>query len=77
MSFNKLILTATLLLALSACARDNSGNLEVFCRGLDPLMNSHVDALVRNGEALVYGPGEILVTADELITVYDKSCENG
>lgn len=49
--------------------------METLCLGLDPLVDSHVNALVSNGETLVFEAGEVLVTGDELVTVFDKACK--
>lgn len=63
-------------LSVSGCARQTTeGSMETLCLGLDPLVDSHVNALVSNGETLVFEAGEVLVTGDELVTVFDKACK--
>jgi hypothetical protein len=74
----KLILIVTLLSALSACAPVLNGNLGAFCEGSKSTFDDHVDSLVVHGEAIINsGAGEVLVTGDQLITVYDEACGNG
>ena len=62
-------------LIVSGCASQTEGSLQAFCQGTSPLVNAHVDALIANGDTLVYSAGEVLVTGDQLITVYDKACK--
>jgi hypothetical protein len=74
----KPILLVILLSALSACGPVLNGNLGAFCEGSKRSFDEHVDSLVSNGEKMINaGAGDVLVTGDQLITVYDEACDNG
>lgn len=66
-----------LLSPLIACGNVSlNGDLSAFCKGSQITVDDHADALVVNGEAIISaGAGEVLVTGDQLITIYDKACE--
>lgn len=66
-----------LVLLLSACGNVSlNGDLAAYCQGTQIIVDDHADALVRYGEEIISaGAGEVLVTGDQLITVYDKACE--
>ena len=55
------------MLLLIGCANVNTSD-SALCAGLNPLVDSHADALIVDG-----GP-KSLVTGDQLITGYDAGC---
>lgn len=67
MPLSRPILILPLMLLLTGCANVNKSDSAI-CAGLDPLVNSHADALIIDG-----GP-KSLVTGDQLITGYDAGC---
>jgi hypothetical protein len=77
MKFVKLILIVILLSALTACGTGRiNGSLGAFCEGSKLTFDAHVAAMVQHGPMMITtGAGEVLVTGDQLITVYDRSCE--
>ena len=77
MKFAAPILLVMLLLPLTACGNVSlQGDLSAFCQGTQITVDDHADALVAHGEDIISsGAGEVLVTGDQLITVYDKACK--
>lgn len=67
MPLSRPILILPLMLLLIGCASVNISD-SALCAGLDPLVNSHADALIIDGGPLS------LVTGDQLITGYDAGC---
>ena len=55
------------MLLLTGCANVSKSD-SALCAGLDPLVNSHADALIIDG-----GP-QSLITGDQLIIGYDAGC---
>lgn len=55
------------MLLLQGCATVNASDSAI-CAGLNPLVDSHANALIIDG-----GP-QSLVTGDKLITGYDAGC---
>lgn len=67
MPLSKITLLFPLMLLLQGCATVSTSDSAI-CAGLDPLINSHADALIIDG-----GP-QSLITGDKLITGYDAGC---
>jgi hypothetical protein len=67
MPLSRLTLTLPLMLLLTGCATVNASDSAI-CAGLNPLVDSHANALIIDG-----GP-QSLVTGDKLITGYDAGC---
>lgn len=67
MPLSRPILILPLMLLLTGCANVSISD-SALCAGLDPLVNSHADALIIDGGPLS------LVTGDQLITGYDAGC---
>jgi hypothetical protein len=55
------------MLLLQGCANVKTSD-SALCAGLDPLVNSHVDALIIDG-----GP-QSLITGDRFVSGYDAGC---
>ena len=70
------ILLVMPILLLTGCGNVSlQGDLSAFCKGAQITVDDHADALVTFGEDIIsVGAGEVLVTGDQLITVYDKAC---
>jgi hypothetical protein len=77
MKFAKLTLLVIPVLLLSACETGRTGgDLRAYCVSSKTTVDDHADALVTHGQKIINaGAGEVLVTGDQLITVYDKVCE--
>ena len=67
MRLSNIIAPLMLVLLLTGCGQGKV-NDSAICSGLDPLVNSHADALIVDG-----GP-KSLVTGERLITGFDAGC---
>jgi hypothetical protein len=67
MPLSRLTLILPLMLLLTGCANVSTSDSAI-CAGLNPLVDSHANALIIDG-----GP-QSLVTGDKLITGYDAGC---
>jgi hypothetical protein len=67
MQLSVITLLFPLMLLLQGCATVNASDSAI-CAGLNPLVDSHANALIIDG-----GP-QSLVTGDKLITGYDAGC---
>jgi len=67
MPLSRLTLILPLMLLLQGCANVKTSD-SALCAGLDPLVKSHVDALIIDG-----GP-QSLITGDRFVSGYDAGC---
>ena len=79
MKFVELTLLVMLVSPLTGCASVKpSGNLKAFCQGSQITLDDHINAMITYGPQIISaGAGEVLVTGDQLVTIYDKACDNG